>query len=173
MQNDLKKNKEESFHSITLLHAGLTILGDELFKESNNAENLNRFIEYKYYGNEMREMYKEEFDDDDGNSNVVQLGQKKFEFYNTKVNSPKKIKNVKNSMTFYELVNQTMAKGNSFESKTIKDLSASIECDQSQYLGEQKAPDLFNSDNLGRLETTRQSEKPSENGEQNENGHLK
>jgi len=76
MLNDLKRSKEESYQSVSLIHAGLSIIGEEVFKNST-ADNLSRFTEYKSYGNDIKEMYQDEFLDpmdvgDDGDENAQQ-----------------------------------------------------------------------------------------------------
>jgi hypothetical protein len=76
MLNDLKRSKEESYQSVSLIHAGLSIIGEEVFKNST-PDNLSRFSEYKSYGNEIKEMYQDEFLDpmdigDDGDEHSQQ-----------------------------------------------------------------------------------------------------
>ncbi|CAF0718901.1 unnamed protein product [Brachionus calyciflorus] len=133
MQNDLKKSKEESFHSITLLHAGLTILGDEIFKNTTfMSENLNRFNEYKLYGNEMREMYKDEFAEHttDENGEIIQTvsaNHKQFPFQQFSMTPSKKKTNLKKHLSFYEIVNQALVHADSTETKSVLESSASID----------------------------------------------
>lgn len=73
MINDLKRSKEESFQHTSLIHGGLTLLGEHLLKNSDYRIK-QKFVEYKNYGNEMREMYKDELGDhtSDGNSSSDQ-----------------------------------------------------------------------------------------------------
>lgn len=130
MQNDLKKSKEESFHSITLLHAGLTILGEEIFRNTTNLDNLGRFNDYKFYGNEMREMYKDEFvDNTDENgvettsANTLHSNIQKFPQQLLNLNiAQKKRSNLKKHFTFYEIVNNALSRTDSTDSKSVTDM---------------------------------------------------
>jgi hypothetical protein len=69
MTNDLKRAKEDSYHSQHLIHAGLNVLGDEVFRDSTNEANLARFNEYKLLSHELNEAFKDD-DDLDGSMEV-------------------------------------------------------------------------------------------------------
>jgi hypothetical protein len=78
MTNDLKRSKEDAYHCQHLIHAGLNVLGDEVFRESTNEDNLARFNEYKHFSQELNETFKEDEDLDvavDGDENGPTSGE--------------------------------------------------------------------------------------------------
>lgn len=70
MINDLKRSKEESLQHTSLIHGGLTLLGEHLLKNSDYRIK-QKFIEYKNYGNEMREMYRDESVEHSSDGNLI------------------------------------------------------------------------------------------------------
>jgi hypothetical protein len=60
--HDTKQTKNDNLNNISLIFSGLTILGDELFRNSRNTENMERFLNYKKLGDEIKELMEEEND---------------------------------------------------------------------------------------------------------------
>lgn len=55
MLNDIKKNEEETLKYISLLHAGIGIIGDEVLKDVNDLEISTKFKEFKQFESELRD----------------------------------------------------------------------------------------------------------------------
>jgi hypothetical protein len=54
--NGMKMKKDNAFHVQNLIHAGLNILGDELFRKKHtklSEQNLANFMEYKSFSSEI------------------------------------------------------------------------------------------------------------------------
>ena len=110
-----------------LIHAGLNILGDELFNDSSNQANLARFNEYKYLSQELNETLKEDDDldaalngagDDNGNSAQPQIDKNKIFPDMTSLRSERNKIELRKK-TFYEVVNTAVIKKQDSDSSSL------------------------------------------------------
>jgi hypothetical protein len=127
MTNDLKRTKEDTYHSQHLIHAGLNILGDEIFHDSTNDLNISRFNEYKILSHELNETLKEDddlvdVDNGDGTTAPAVIDKNKI-FPDVAALLSEKKQNELRKKTFYDVVNSAVIKKADGDTSSLAKLS--------------------------------------------------
>ena len=117
MSNDLKKNREEALNTTFLLHSGISLLGQELFKHSPSPENHGVFKQFKTIGDEIRDTM---IDDSGFLQNVNRNNANPTPSTNLFVN----VKSLTSIATYMDFVQNQ--KGERQQSEGLKDLAKSM-----------------------------------------------